>query len=69
MIESQYGGFNKNAGKFKSSYKMIKRLINTESNIDNSEKYIAELNKVLKHRGQDISMAPKFASILKYNDR
>ena len=27
---------------------------------DNSEKYIAELNRVLKHRGQDISMAPKF---------
>jgi len=27
------------------------------------------LNRILKHRGQDISMAPKFASILKYNDR
>tara|TARA_B100000941_G_scaffold290888_1_gene275603 strand:- start:557 stop:1705 length:1149 start_codon:yes stop_codon:yes gene_type:complete len=72
MVESQYGGFNKNAGKFKSSYKMLKRLIMPDPNTmrhDNSEKYINELNRILKHRGQDISMAPKFASILKYNDR
>ena len=69
-IDQQYMGFNKNAGKFTPSYKLLKNMCATTDNQqDNSEQYIKELNRILTHRGQDINLAPKFENILKYNDR
>ena len=61
-------GFNKNGGKFESSHKLLKNLCSTVTNAhnDKTQEYIKELNRILAHRGQDISMAPKFASIVKY---
>ena len=69
-IDQQYMGFNKNSGKFRSSYKLLKSLCaTTPDQLDNSEQYIKDLNRILTHRGQAISLAPKFENILKYNDR
>ena len=67
-INQQYMGFNKNGGKFESSYKLLKNLCATVTNAhdDKTKEYIIELKRILAHRGQDISMAPKFANILKY---
>ena len=68
VVDQQYMGFNKNGGKFESSHKLLKNLCSTVTNAhnDKTQEYIKELNRILAHRGQDISMAPKFASIVKY---
>ena len=67
-IDQQYMGFNKHSGKFDASYKLLKNLCATVTNAQNDKthEYIIELKRILAHRGQDISMAPKFANILKY---
>lgn len=67
-IDQQYMGFNKHGGKFDASYKLLKNLCSTVTNAQNDKtrEYIIELKRILAHRGQDISMAPKFANILKY---
>jgi len=68
IVDQQYMGFNKNSGKFKASHKLLKDLCSTVTNAhdDKTQEYITELKRILAHRGQDISMAPKFASIVKY---
>ena len=68
IVDQQYMGFNKNSGKFKASHKLLKDLCSTVTNAhdDKTQEYIKELKRILAHRGQDISMAPKFASIVKY---
>ena len=68
IVDQQYMGFNKNSGKFKASHKLLKNLCSTVTNAhdDKTQEYITELKRILAHRGQDISMAPKFASIVKY---
>jgi len=68
-IDQQYTGFNKNAGKFKASHKLLKQLCETNTTTDKSVQYVIELKKMLSHRGQDINMAPKFAKILEYHER
>jgi organic radical activating enzyme len=67
-IDQQYMGFNKHGGKFDASYKLLKNLCATvtSTHTDKTREYIIELKRILAHRGQDISMAPKFANILKY---
>ena len=69
IVEQQFSGFNKNAGKFKTAYKLLKKLCKSHSKKDNSIMYKTELKHVLTHRGQDISMAPKFKNILEYHDK
>lgn len=68
IVDQQYMGFNKNSGKFKASHKLLKDLCSTVTNAhdDKTQEYITELKRILAHRGQDISMAPKFAGIVKY---
>lgn len=68
IVDQQYMGFNKNSGKFKASHKLLKDLCSTVTNAhdDKTQEYITELKRILAHRGQDINMAPKFASIVKY---
>ena len=69
-VDQQYMGFNKHGGKFSASYKLLKNLCATVTNAQNdkTKEYVIELKRILAHRGQDISMAPKFANILKYMD-
>ena len=69
IVEQQFSGFNKNAGKFKTAYKLLKKLCKSHIKKDNSIMYKTELKHVLTHRGQDISMAPKFKNILEYHDK
>ena len=60
-------GFNKNGGKFESSYKLLKNLCATVTNAhdDKTKEYIIELKRILAHRGQDISMAPRMKLLRK----
>ena len=69
-IDQQYMGFNKNGNKFDASYKLLNNLCSvvTNAQTDKTNEYVIELKRILAHRGQDISMAPKFANILKYMD-
>jgi hypothetical protein len=61
-------GFNKNESKFSASYKLLNNLCSVVTNAqqDKTKDYIVELKRILAHRGQDISMAPKFANILRH---
>ena len=61
-------GFNKNQSKFNASYKLLDNLCSVVTNAqqDKTKEYIMELKRILAHRGQDISMAPKFANILRH---
>ena len=67
-VDQQYMGFNKNANKFKASHKLLNNLCSvvTNGNKDKTQDYIKELKRILEHRGQNISMAPKFANILRH---
>lgn len=69
IVEQQFGGFNKNEGKFKNAYKLLKKLCSTHSKKDNSIMYRSQLKRILQHRKQSLSMAPKFESILEYHDK
>ena len=67
-VDQQYMGFNKNESKFSASYKLLNNLCSVVTNAqqDKTKDYIVELKRILAHRGQDISMAPKFANILRH---
>ena len=69
IVEQQFSGFNPKGGRFKKAEELLLKLCNTPSEQDNSDAYIAELNRVLKYRGQSLEMAPKFLSILRHNGR
>ena len=68
LVDQHYMGFNKNSGKFKARHKLLKKKYKkvTNAHDDKTQEYITELKRILAHRGQDINMAPKFASIVKY---
>jgi hypothetical protein len=64
-VDAQFEGFNNRYAKLIPAHELISKLCATPSNeIDKSSEYLHEINRVAKHRGQDVRTLKKFCDLI-----
>jgi sulfatase maturation enzyme AslB (radical SAM superfamily) len=64
-VDAQFEGFNNRYAKLIPAHELITKLCATPSSeIDKSSEYLHEINRVAKHRGQDVRTLKKFCDLI-----